>query len=541
MARILLFGVVAVAVVVVAVVAAVLLFLRQYSRPGEDTAQFIPSSAPLYVSVNLRPGMGQMRLARDVISLLETDDFIEKRDEMLEELEDATGIHFLDDVTTWLGTDVSFAVLDFDLDQPEWVLLAQVSDREAAAYFVKDMVSYLEDEFDAYFDSDTYGGADVWAEDRDRIALGLTDAYMLMGDSRDTVQDVIRNMRRPPSEPLADDEAFIAAQELVSAQRVMFAYARTEFVDTLYEAIDPYGDLEDSLRDVRRSIPEYVAASTSFVENGVRLDVAANTPSGTFTLDTENRLRSAKVLPEDTLILSSGVGVREAWEEGKKALGQDAYGALLEGFKDATGIDLERDVIESITGEVAFALLPSEVRFDQFGMDESGTIEALLMADVESPGGIENALDELAGILEDQGLDVDREPLGVYETVTATMDLLLGDYRPGYVVTEDWVVVGSNIDSLEEFYDAATGGVDVLSSEAEFARLAGMAPSPLHHLFFADMSGIIAMVENALGDELLSGYRRGVKPFVEPLNALMMTGSIADERMRFMVVLTLHE
>ena len=86
-------------VFVIIVVAAVIYFILSLSRPGEATARYIPSGAPLYVSVNLRPGAGQLMKGRDVIEKVQTEELIERRDEALDELEENTGIHFLDDVT----------------------------------------------------------------------------------------------------------------------------------------------------------------------------------------------------------------------------------------------------------------------------------------------------------------------------------------------------------------------------------------------------------------------------------------------------------
>ena len=413
-------------------------------------------------------------------------------------------------------------------------------------------MSYLEDLLGTDFASDTYGSTELWTNDRrnEEVALGLTDDYMLMGDSRDTVQDMVRNLESPPSNSLAEDEDFIAARESVPAQRVMFVFATDELVDPLLDAADPVGAVEDSLDAVRSSIPEYVAASTSFVENGIRMDLVAETPSGDFAMDIENNLRSATVLPQDTLVLYSQVGLSQAWEESRSNLDSDLNEFLLdvlEGFKDETGVDLEGDVIGSLTGEFSLALLPSEFRLDQFGEEggSSGTIKALLLAEIDSSAGLPNALDTLVGILEDQGLEIDRQPLGSYEAVTAGVDEFLGDlfgtYRPGYVVTEDWAVMGSNIEGLKAFHDAATGASDTLHSAAEFDRLAGMAPTPLHNLFFMDIAGVTAMVENALADEARDAYLRNVKVFVESLSAFMFAGSTADDRMQFIAMLTLRE
>ena len=64
---------------------------------------------------------------------------------------------------------------------------------------------------------------------------------------------------------------------------------------------------------------------------------------------------------------------------------------------------------------------------------------------------------------------------------------------------------------LKAFHDAAIGASDTLGSAAEFDRLTGMAPTPLHNLFFMDVAGVTAMVENALADEARDAYSRNVE------------------------------
>ena len=122
--RWLLLGVATVIVVAVVAVVVVVLFLRSLNQPGEASAKFIPHDAPFYASINFRPGLGQIDLGREVISLLETDKLIDVRDDFLEQVEHETGVHLLDDVRTWLGINVSFAVLDADPDSPEWIVIA---------------------------------------------------------------------------------------------------------------------------------------------------------------------------------------------------------------------------------------------------------------------------------------------------------------------------------------------------------------------------------------------------------------------------------
>ena len=127
-----------VVVVVIVVVILLLLLLQELSRPGEATAEYIPSDALVYSSINLRPGAGQINNARSVGDLLRSDDFMDEEDDLLDDVEDETGIHPLDDVTSWLGTDVTFALLDLDEDEDliEWTLMVQISDRDEAHDFV---------------------------------------------------------------------------------------------------------------------------------------------------------------------------------------------------------------------------------------------------------------------------------------------------------------------------------------------------------------------------------------------------------------------
>ena len=205
-------------------------------------------------------------------------------------------------------------------------------------------------------------------------------------------------------------------------------------------------------------------------------------------------------------------------------------------------MDLERDVIDALTGEVAFALLPSDLGGFLGGSPASGVVEGLLLAGVRDARSIMNALDTFADALEDEGFDIDRDSLGEYEVVTTRVDDILGgDYEPGYVVTEEWAVVGSNFDGLEAFYEAVSGETDTLGSKAEFRELIEAVPEPLHYLLYADIAGVLETVEDALDDDTAKEYRREVKPLVDQLSAFMLAVSVTDAEIRLSATLTLHE
>ena len=543
-----------VVVAVIVVVVVLLLLLRELSRPGEATAEYIPSDALVYGSINLRPGAGQINNARLVGDLLRSDDFMDEEDDLLDDVEDETGIHPLDDVTSWLGTDVTFALLDLDEDEDliEWTLMVQISDRDEANDFVEKLRAYLEDDLYTEFDEDEIGAADVWIADDEDVAIALTDEYLLIAESEDTIEDMLDNLDSPPTRSLAEDEQFIAAREALPEGRVMFVYAQVEdYLEEFQDIVDPWDDAASVWNWAESNTPEYVAASLSFIDKGVRFDVVSEAASRSLSLDSESELGSAEAVPEDTLFLASYTGVTDPWEEFRDTLedsdpwAAEDFDEFLDDLEDETGIDLERDVIESLTGEVSLAIMPSDISISADAGELEGVIEALFLASLDDPRGIENALESLTDWIEDEGYDTDRDAVGNYYAITLNLDQfdenLIEDYKVGYMITDDWLALGSSIESLEAFHDADGDGTGSLSSAVKYSNLAKLAPIPLHLLIYADIAGIVEVVVDGLDEDALEDYEDDVRPYVENLNAFMLASSLTDERWHFTAALTLQE
>ena len=549
----------AAAVVVAVIIVVLLLLLRELSRPGEATAQFIPASALVYSSVNLRPGLGQIDRAVEVGDLLRTGDLLDEEDDLLDEVEDETGIHPLDDVAPWLGTDATFAVLDIDADGDtiEWVAMFQVSDRDEALDFVGKLLDYLEDELWTEFDEDEIGDAEVWVADGEDVVIGLTADYLLLADSENTLEDMLDNIDSPPSRSLADDGQFIAAREALPEGRVMFTYAQIgNQMDELEELVDPWGDAETAWNWAAGNTPEYMAASLSFIDRGVRLDLVSEPASSSLSIDSVSEQLSAGVVPEDTLLLLSYAGVTDLWDELRDALEESDPWAdedldeFLEDLEEETGVDLERDVIGSLTGEVSLAVMPGDVRISADGLDPGdveleGVLNVLLLANLEDHRDIEDALESFTDWIEDAGYGTDSDSIGEYDAVILSLDQFdeeaVEDYEAGYVITDGWLALGSSEDSLESFHDAAEGETGSLGSADRYTGLMDLAPVPLHLLMYADAAGIVEMVVDGLDRDSLEDYEDNVQPFAEKLNAFMVAGSLTGERWHFTAAVTLRE
>ncbi len=198
------------------------------NNPSEATAQYIPASAPAYFSVNLRPGLGQTLDAGNFFSKIDSDELEDWREEQLDEVEDETGIHPTEDVNFWLGTDISAAILNDDIDDLEWVVMFQVGEREGAEDFAEDLADYISDESGMDLEEDSSDDLSLWIAEDDEIAIALSDEYLLIGDSEDTVTDIAENVEEPLRKSLHDNEAFAAAREAAPSPRVAFGYLDLE-------------------------------------------------------------------------------------------------------------------------------------------------------------------------------------------------------------------------------------------------------------------------------------------------------------------------
>jgi hypothetical protein len=80
-----------------------------------------------------------------------------------------------------------------------------------------------------------------------------------------------------------------------------------------------------------------------------------------------------------------------------------------------------------------------------------------------------------------------------------------------------------------------------LESDPEFSRLRKMTPTPALGLTYFNLAGILEMIEGALTDDALSGYREEILPLVEHLSAILGAGSVTKEEVRITFVLSLRE
>ena len=546
-------GVALVALLIVAGVAWAL-FLSNLSRSGETTARYLPAGTEAYISINLRPGLGQLNRARQVISKLESEDIREEFEDAFDELEIETGIDFQEDVASWIGTDITFAVLDDDPDGLEWVTMIQTRDHVSTLEFVDDLSDYIEGQFDIEFTADDLYDYEMLVDVDDKLAIGVTSDYLIIGDSSDTVEEIAENLKTPPSRSLADNEEFVAAGKMLPDQRFMFAYARTEnALDSYLDEIYPSVGYEFDRYEIRQYVPEYAAASMSFMDGGVRMDLAYPTPPSQFTLDEAAPIKSPDVVPADALVLLSYSGIAQSWKAFLDGLesSPDDYELFVDALADIErdfDFDLQADVIDSLSGEFAFALLPSDVNSDLFSgnFQTGGAIEVLSVVGTRDSDAIEEVVDKYFDKERDNAIRLVRSRAPIVEADAVSIrfeddSVEFAGYSPTYLVAEDWIAVGTTLDSVGKFHTTFAGASPALATSDEFRRVVELMPAPLHYLIYANIPELDEFIEDSLPVEARMTYRRDYQPFLDNLNSFAILGSITKESTRLTAVLTLQE
>ncbi len=544
-------GITAVLVLVLgAVVGAEAYFFIQtqsLSHPPEETAKFLPEETSLYVSMNLRPGAGQLMKAREILDLfIENPRYQEKLDEVYGDIEDETGIDVEEDLLPWLGPEIAVAVSDSEriAEDPDLVAFIGTTDAAAAESFLRRLLAYGEESADVEYEERVVRGYLTFVVDpSDEFSahMALTDDYIVVAIGKRTLESTLDRM--DSGEDLAraslfDNPGFQEAREAAESPRFGIIYVNPAGIAPFREYI--VEELTGGLADFADELPDFIVASASFVDRGMRVSTSFDFPARDqlFVPSTANSLGSAGLAPEDTLALVSFVGVQDAWErfrDGFADLPDLDLDAALDEIEAETGIDIQRDIFGWMTGELAIALLlPGGVPFTT---DE---IHANVYVEFDDRDETLSGMENIRGALEDASLDsraVDVQ--GVDATIIDLGDEDgLSNLTPGYVVLDDYVVIGTTLTSLGQAVDTERGDVPSLRENPAFSRAMEAGGNTTDFLIYGNVRRIVVEALDQLDETELAEYQETAEPFVKPLEVFLLGATIEEEVITFSAVIT---
>ena len=522
-------------VVLVVVVVAVLLMSRGGSEP-ENTAQYFPRDAVAYTWFTLNPGDGQRDQMADLWERFsEFSEFQDGLEEMLEDMEDESGINFEDDVWPWIGPEVSLAVLDlggFDLIGVAGII--GVRDHNAASDFLEDFLDYLEDEEVADFDDDTVGDFDTWVgEDLDVAAYALSKDWFVFATTENDLEDILDLISGDGGRPLAEEETFQQARAAMAGRRFASVYVDMESIMDSMGQLSNMGLAPGLGTAGMLGNPDWFALTAQWVDRGIVVETVSPTEFESMA-NLKEIGEPAKLLPDDTLgfLAMSFDPSIENWRGelddyqlanlgffGEMAVDEiadslwdlgmgdvdldsddtfaDILDLAIELVDDATGIDLEKDFFDYLGGR--FIASVREFDFQRVEDADEYAVDAVAMLSYLSDNeeDLRDTMEEVRDLIETVGVDIDSEDVGAVEdAVVFDLEDLMGDtaYSPGYVMHKDYLTIGTTEDALTAIIESQNGDIETLSGVSEYQRVIGHLPDGVQGIFFVNLQTIVAQV-----------------------------------------------
>ena len=519
-------------------------FLSSASHPNEETARYLPADTDIYFSLNMRPGAGQLLQVRNIINrYTDNPDFQDKVDDLVDKVEDDTGIHLIEDVLPWLGPELAIGIINVgDISEdPQVAAFIGTRDSDTAERVLRRLIIYLEDQQEADFLREAYEGFTTYRElsGTEDVHFGITDDYLVVTSTERLLEDTL-DMMIKSEDALSEKKEFKDAQDSVRERRFSLLYVD---VDSIMDQAMRQGDIEDALdastvRELRDRLPAILGVSSSFVDSGVRIDGFYTTPLGSDIIPPSNSLGSAGLLPDDAMALISVTGLKEIWEEAEDGLDLRPE---MRGFEASIGIDIDRDILGWMTGEVAIALLSNSLSFDLYeGLPNA--IPALAFFEFSDYRDAEDALDNIVNALEDLGVPFDDVEIEGEEATMVDLRGFLGEnpYSPGFMFLGDYLVLGTTKDALRTVVEVQNGDEESLFDESEFSRVMEMAPEGKNASFFLNIKELREAIETPLEPVDRDSYRENVAPYVEPMRAFLVGAETNEETTTFTFVITIE-
>ena len=523
-----------------------LLALLVGAKEPEYSARYYPSDTLAYGWVTLTPGGGQFEEMQDTWDRFnEYPAFQELIEESKADFNKESDIDFDTEVMPWIGPEISAALLVAEEDEPnKAVATIGVRDQEPATAFLTKWREYMAEEFGADFETGSHRGVETWIDDDAFQAYALSDNLLVFATDEITLKSTLDRIK-DGGDSLANDANFIAARAALPERRFSSFYLDyQQGIELLDEFLsgDSGPPLPGSfgLSAFAEQAPDWVAGSAGWVERGVTMEVVSPTVS-TFGLDIVELQDPANLLPADTLGFMAGafdpsvdhwraalaeydlaglLPYPELVDEINDAVDEIASSdapelnpddtladALDLGFwlvKDLTGIDLEADFFDHLSGQAILAV--RDFDFDAVTDDPAANaidVVAMLSYREDGKAELEDTMDQVAKLVQNYaGLQPNSVDVGAGDDATVFDLGLLGmmtggqfGYRPGYVLHDQYLTFGTTQSALSAIVERQNGRGDGLSSDAEYRRATAHLATDGQFLGYVDVRSIVAQID----------------------------------------------
>jgi hypothetical protein len=515
------------AVLVIAIGAGFFFVLGRTLFQGQrEIPKLVGDDTQIYLSLtpNLSAVQGVQRLKSAYPQL-----FIEQDSSNLDEaLDELMGVKFKDDVQPWLGAEMAIAVNglkgipagrsdgplsessaeEATKDAKVAIILAASDSAKAQAFLDKQRTN--REGKSQKFDKSEHNGVTIYQQqDSDQspiAAFAMVQGYVVFASDAQTINAMLDRGSSSTS-ALADSARFKGVLDSLPKGAIAYMYldgvSMGGMVDSMMQAsLDELpdaqrGQLEDQLSNLKPW--QGLGLSISVDPEGLQFDTAVSFDVSKFNADMKAQLEDAKTpadagrlksISNKTVALATFRIPASFKDQIMKAIkAQEDGEQTLEQMEQQTGINLEHDVLDWLTGDLSLVVLPGE-KLGDITIPATGYLALKPKDKGAAEAGVKKIGDVLKQFGEGQGIAFEEQTIGdvSWQVVKEPQsDQTMGGY--GFVGDELVIAFGNT--SLE-----AAGGKDTpITEDASFKLINGKLANPNSGVFFVNVTSVVDIVD----------------------------------------------
>ena len=369
-----------------------------------------------------------------------------------------------------------------------------------------------------------------------RLSCGMIDDYLIASLGETTIRKIIDIHQGKSELSLANDPNFsqvierlqTASIDKVTDYQTMFYVDLTalpEFAETAYpmarEEVDanirPLTDTAIKWLD----LVESVVTLSNLTEDGVLsqsyVELNPNATASNFhaMLQAEpTRHASIEFAPANAIAYRAFnlVDLPKLWEMAMntvKTMPPQLSGGLLgvlEQMQTEFGVDIEEDLFSWMGNEIALirtgglTMFPSEEPTDAL----SGILLSIQTTDSTKAAASLEHVTDLAAMFLAKGVDgqLEWDTLNYAETQIRTTTIPETSLRPSYVVTEEYVLIATELADLKTALDCARGTTKNLLTNPQFKELRGLAPDLVNNISYSNPARALGQMLDSLTKQI---------------------------------------
>ena len=548
---------------------------------GEQTANYMPSDIDAYATVNLRPGVQQGLMFKDIMNeWWEYTGTQGTMQELMDQINSDSGIDIQNDILSWLGPEIAAGVKGLgSVDQPpEFVVFVGTTDNVASYnfFFDKFLPMAMQGATPPTEPNGVYRGIDILTlpEDSPYCAFVdeyIADSYIIVSTSEVLFYDCLDLVAGDPDPSLADASGFQAAQANlpkpmglgdVEEERTAMVYFNCGAVwQQLVDRVA--GTPDESLLDLYTPyVPDFAALSASFVDKGIKLDFYSPTPAA---LDVSPLmpapLNAAGIIPGDADAVFSIKDISGEWEVIKDLAGDNW--ADLDTLSDAGddwpadpasfmqlldtnwGFNPDEDLFSWLTDECTLVQMPYQ------GLNLlDGPPDALLFLQVGDEAAARQKVEGIIATINQQlvreafpwqtvsPLEIQQEQIGgVPVTFVTNSPIEASGASPGYLFLDNSLVIGTSRDALSAVVVTHSHPELSLAQTPEFQWMTSRLGAENNDMAYVNGSRFMDYVLTRMDAYQRSEFSEQILPFLDPLRSAGLSISMGQDAIRGSMIL----